>query len=90
MANSYNGHQIIADTATATPLTTNWIKIRDGVWEGMAASSTITITDLSGRQFTYTAYAANYPITLGPIGWLFGIAFPVLGGGGRVMLFLDR
>lgn len=89
MANSYNGHQILADTATSTPLTTNWIKVRGGEWTGMGASANLTITDLSGRQFNFTAYQANFPTEIGPLGWIFGIAFPVLGSG-QVKLYLDR
>lgn len=89
MANSYNGHQILADTATATPIATNWIKVRGGIWEGMLASANMTITDISGRQFTFTAYQANFPIDIGPLGWIYGCAFPVLSSG-KVMLYLDR
>jgi hypothetical protein len=89
MANSINGHQILADTATSVPLISNWIKIRDGLWEGMGATDTLTITDLSGRQFIYKSYAANYPISLGPIGWILGIAFPTLASG-QVKIYLDK
>lgn len=88
MANSFNGHQAIIVTATVAPIATSNVKIRDGVWTNMAASATLQITDLAGRQFNYTAYAANYPIDIGPIGWLTGLAVPIISSG-ELKIFLD-
>ena len=89
MANTINGHQILADTPTSNTLIKSYIKVRGGSWEGMGATDTLTITDLTGRQFIYKAYAANYPIDLGPIGWIYGIAFPTLPSG-QVKVYLDK
>lgn len=89
MANSFNGHQAIITTATTSPLITSNIKIRDGEWTGMTAPASLQITDLTGRQFNYTAYATNYPVNLGPIGWMTGLSVPIIGSG-EVKIFLDK
>jgi len=88
MPNSFNGHQAIIVTATVAPIITSNIKIRDGEWTGMAAAATLTITDLLGRAFNFTAYQAAYPISVGPIGWLTGLAVPTITSG-ELKLYLD-
>jgi hypothetical protein len=89
MANSFNGHQAVIVTPTATPLATSNVKIRGGEWTGMLAAATLQITDLAGKQFNYVAYQANYPIDIGPIGWLTGLSIPVISSG-ELKLFLDK
>lgn len=89
MANSFNGHQAIVTTATVAPIITSNVKIRGGEWTGMLAAATMQITDLAGRQFNFVAYQANYPIDVGPLGWLTGLAVPVISSG-ELKLYLDK
>lgn len=89
MANSFNGHQAIVDTPTTQPIIRSNIKVKGGSWTGMLAAATLTITDLAGRQFTFATPQANYPVDIGPLGWLTGLAVPVISSG-QLKLYLDK
>jgi hypothetical protein len=55
----------------------------------MAAAANLQITDLAGRQFNFTAYQAGFPMDIGPIGWLTGLAVPIISSG-ELKIYLDR
>jgi hypothetical protein len=89
MANSWNGHQAIVDTPTTEPIFDSNCKIKGGVWTGMLAAATLVIVDLNGKAFDYSTPEADYPVDIGPLGWLNGFAVPTISSG-QLKLFFDK
>ena len=90
MANFLYGHQAVFTTTQANPIANfrSNLKVRGGVWSGMAAADTLTIVDLDCKSFTYVAPTGD-DVTIGPLGWLRGITIPVIDGG-TLNLYLDK
>ena len=86
MANDYSGRQIRLTTTGQIPLGN--LKIKGGIWTGMTAPATFSMTDEAGRNFDFTAYQSNYPVLIGELGWLSGPINITSLPTGEVVLFL--
>lgn len=89
MPNSFNGHQAVVTDPTTEPIFSSNCKVRGGVWTGMLAAATLQIIDLNGREFNYSTPEADYPVDIGPLGWLNGFGVPVISSG-ELKLFFDK
>lgn len=88
MPNRVWGHQAIFTGPQTTALITSQIKVRGGVWSGMAAAAVLTIVDLAGKTFQFTAPTGD-DINIGPLGWIRGLTVPLMPGG-TLNLYLDK
>lgn len=90
MANVLYGHQAVFTTTQTTPLAglRSNLKVRGGVWSGMAPADTLIIVDLDGKTFTYVAPSGD-DVQIGPLGWLRGLTLPTIDGG-TLNLYLDK
>jgi hypothetical protein len=88
VANVFYGHQATIDTVQTSPLIESNIKIRGGVWSGATAGDTLTIVDLAGKTFTFTA-PVDTELQIGPLGWIRGLTIPVIDSG-VLNLYLDK
>lgn len=88
MANALYGHQAIFTGPQTTPLIKSNIKIRGGVWSGMAPADSMSIVDLAGKTFVFVAPTGD-DINIGPLGWIRGITVPTLPAG-TLNLYLDK
>lgn len=88
MPNDFTGRIWKIVAAGSTPNGAWNVKIKGGIWTGMAASQTFTITDIAGRTYTFTANTEADPVALYELGWLSG---PLTFGGtftGEIDLYL--
>lgn len=88
MANAFYGHQATFTGPQTTPMVKSNLKIRGGVWSGMAAAASMSIVDLAGKTFVFVAPTGD-DVIIGPLGWIRGITVPTLPGG-TLNLYFDK
>lgn len=88
MANVFYGHQATFTGPQTVALIKSNIKIRGGVWSGMAPADVMSIVDLAGKTFVFTAPTGD-DVIIGPLGWIRGLTVPLLPSG-NLNLYLDK
>lgn len=88
MSNVFYGHQATFTGPQTTFMVLSNIKIRGGVWSGMTAGQSMSIVDLAGKTFVFTAPSGD-DVIIGPLGWIRGLSVPTLPSG-NLNLYLDK
>jgi hypothetical protein len=85
MANDFTG-RILRITATGVIPLAN-LKVEGGNWTGATAGEVFAITDVAGREYTWT-FPTEGDVTITKLGWLSGPVTITTIGGGQVLLYL--
>ncbi len=91
MANDIAGRPWRLDTASASPVWSWWIKIKQISWAGFSGAQTLLLKDVNGRT-VWEAVTPTTPseseIKSNNIGWVQGL-IPATIGGGIVTIYVE-
>lgn len=85
MSNDFTG-RILRITETGVIPLANF-KVEGGNWTGAASTNTFSLTDVDGREYTWT-FPDEGDVTITKLGWLSGPVTITAIDGGQVLLYL--